>query len=71
MRSKGTGVNRSLHRLFDTLAGRGATVYTGKNLMFGYSNLYKIWYCIVINIWHQAECGVQVVYITVINVFVQ
>ena len=30
VRSKGTGVNRSIHRLFDTLAGRGTTVYTGK-----------------------------------------
>lgn len=29
VRSKGTGVNRSLHRLFDTLAGRGTTAYTG------------------------------------------
>ena len=32
VRSKGTGVNRSLHRLFDTLAGRGTTAYTGKQL---------------------------------------
>ena len=29
VRSKGTGVNRSLHKLFDTLAGRGPTAYTG------------------------------------------
>ena len=29
VRSKGTGVNRSLHKLFDTLAGRGATAYAG------------------------------------------
>lgn len=28
MRTKGTGVNRSLHRLFDTLAGRGETTYS-------------------------------------------
>ena len=33
VRSKGTGVNRSLHRLFDTLAGRGATAYSGKSLV--------------------------------------
>ena len=29
VRGKGTGVNRSLHRLFDTLAGRGTTAYSG------------------------------------------
>ena len=28
VRSKGTGMNRSLHKLFDTLAGR-ETAYTG------------------------------------------
>lgn len=34
VRTKGTGMNRSLHRLFDTLAGRGTTAYTGKFLFY-------------------------------------
>ena len=39
VRSKGTGVNRSLHRLFDTLAGRGTTAYTGKTFICFWANV--------------------------------